>query len=238
MSSKTSAPRSYPFVIANAFTQDVFGGNPAAIVFLDPSDSDTLTQEERQKFAKGFSQPIIVFLTPTSTSTGAVVSFDVQYFTPTDEVRLCGHGTVAAIKVILDSATNSPGFGQGTRFPSFAASETHTAEFTTVGGTVISARKVVIPDEVGGEGEDWFEVVLPGGKLQKLPAEEEERVLGIINRAVGKELQVKYIGIGEPPFHQDLLIVLDESENIEQLKIDTQALVGIEFGLRSSIYGD
>ena len=229
MSSTPSTPRTYPFAIANAFTQDAFGGNPAAIVFLDPSS--TLTQEERLKFAKGFNQPVVVFLTPISASTDKpgsdVVSFDVQYFAPSYEIELCGHGTVAAIKVILDSATNLPGFGQGSRFPAFSSPKTRTVEFTTPKGIVVSARKVAIPHEASGEEEDWFEIVLPAGKLKKLSAEEEERVLGIFNRAVGKEPKVKYIGIGEPPFQHDLLIVLEENENMDQLKLDAEVLVGI-----------
>ncbi|KAF9654114.1 hypothetical protein BDM02DRAFT_27216 [Thelephora ganbajun] len=207
LSTTMSTPRSYPFAIANAFSQDAFGGNPAAIIFLDPSN--TLTQEERLKFAKGFNQPIVVFLTPTSISAKnrGVVSFDVQYFSPGFEIELCGHGTAAATKVILDSASNLPGFGQGSQFPAFSSSQTHTVEFTTVKGVVISARKLVI------EEEEWFEIVLPAGKLKELPAEEAERVLGALSRAVGKDPKVKYIGVGEPPFHNDLLIVLEESEN-------------------------
>lgn len=227
MSPATSTPRSYPFAIANAFTQDAFGGNPAAIVFLDPSN--TLTQEERLKFAKGFNQPVVVFLTPTSTSTedlGAVVSFDVQYFAPACEIELCGHGTVAAIKVILDSATDSPGFGRGTPFPAFSSPGTHTVEFITANKTVVSARKVGMTNEVSGKEEDWFEIVLPAGKLRNLPTEEEEKILGIFNRAVGRESKVKYIGIGEPPFQHDLLIVLDEDEEIEKLKLNAEVLVG------------
>jgi predicted PhzF superfamily epimerase YddE/YHI9 len=226
MSSITPTPRSYPFAIANAFTQDAFGGNPAAIVFLDPSN--TLTQEERLKFAKGFNQPVVVFLTPTSTPTdkpGAVASFDVQYFGPSCELEVCGHGAIAAIKIILDSATNSPGFGEGSQFPTFSSPETHTVEFIAAKGTVVSARKVVIPHEASGKEEEWFEIVLPAGKLENLPVEEAERVLGIFNRAVGKEPKVKYIGIGEPPFQHDLLIVLDEDENIDQLKLDAKVLV-------------
>ena len=235
--SPTPAPRSYPFAIANAFSHETFGGNPATIVFLDPSN--TLTQEERLKFAKGLNQPIVVFLTPTPTAAGkqGVVSFDVQYFVPTSEVVLCGHGTIAAMKVILESATDSPGFGQGGQFPVFSSPETHTVEFTTGTGVVISARKVVIPDEVTGEGEDWFELVLPAGKLEKLPAGEEERVLGIIARAVGKEQKVKYIGVGVPPFQRDLLVVLDESGNLEQLKVDTQVLVSVKPGSTVSSTG-
>ena len=221
----TPTPRSYPFAIANAFTQDPFGGNPATVVFLEPSN--TLTQEERLKFAKGFNQPDVAFITPNSTAAGkpGAVSFDIQYFTPTTEAPLCGHATIAAMKVILESATNSPGFGQDSKFPVLSSPDTHTTEFTTRTGVVISARKVTAPDEVGSEGGDWFEIVLPVAKLVKLPAEEEERVIGIFARAVGKELKVKYIGVGEPPLEYSILIVLDESENLEQLKVDTDILV-------------
>ena len=221
MSPTPQTPRSYPFAIANAFTQDPFGGNPATIIFLDPSN--TLTQEERLKFTKGFNQPMVVFLTPSSTSTEkpGVVSFDIQYFTSRCEIELCGHGSIAAMKVILDSATNSPGFGQGSHFPAFSSPDTHTAEFTTAAGIVISARKVVI------EEDDWFEIILPKVMVEKLSAEEEKRVLEILTRAVGRELGVKFIGRGVPPFERYLLVDLEESENLEQLKfVDIQALVG------------
>ena len=98
--------------------------------------------------------------------------FDIQYFSPNYEVELSGHGTVAAMKVILDSATNSPGIGEGSQFPAFASPETHATEFTTTKGTVVFALKVVIPHEVSGKAEEWFEIVLPAGKLKRLPAEE------------------------------------------------------------------
>lgn len=232
MSSTSPTPtRSYPFAIANAFTQDPFGGNPATVIFLDKST--TLTQEERLKFVNGFNQPMVVFLTPTSSTSVteeergpgeeavAIPSFDIQYFTSTCEVELCGHGALAAMKVILDSATDSPGFGQNSQFPAFSSSKTHTVEFTTAKGIVISARKVVI------EGEEWFEIVLPAIKVEKLPAEEEKRVLDALASAIGKEPRVKYIGKGVPPFERYLLIVLEESENLEQLRfVDIQALVG------------
>ena len=237
MPSTITAPRTYPFAIANAFTQDVFAGNPATIVFLDPSEP--LTQEERLKFAKGLNQPVVVFLTPTSASSekpGAVVSFSIRYFAPNNEYEPCGHGTIATTKVILDSATDSPGFGQGSPFPVLSSPETQVVEFTTTRGIVVSARRVLVPDEVSGKEEDWVEIVLPARKLRNLPAEEEERILGVFNRAVGKELKVKYIGVGEPPFDDNLLVVLDESENLEQLKVDASVLVGTLAGSGASAY--
>ena len=166
---------------------------------------------------------MVVFLTPTSTSAEkpGVVSFAVQYFTSDCEIELCGHGTIAATKIILDSATNSLGFGRGSQFPEFCPPGTHAVEFTTAKGVVISSRKVVIEDE------DWFEIVLPAAKLKTLTDEEEGRVVEIFTRAMGKEPGVKYIGMGEPPFQQYLLIVLEESENLEKLKfVDIKTLVG------------
>ena len=42
---------------------------------------------------------------------------------------------------------------------------------------------------------------------------------------MGKDLRVEYLGAGQPPFQDFLLIVLEESESLEQLKPDFEALV-------------
>ena len=121
------------------------------------------------KFVKGFNQPIVVFLTPID-KPGAIASFDVQYFVPTWDAWLCGHGTVAALKVILDSATNSPGFGDGSQFPMFSSPETHTVEFTNAKGVVFSARKVVIPHEVTyWQGRGLVRGLPSGGETESYP---------------------------------------------------------------------
>ena len=114
---------------------------------------------------------MVVFLTPTSTADNkpGVVSFDVQYFIPTQEVPLCGHGTIAAIKIVLDSAKNLPEFGQGSQFPAFASPEIHTVEFTTVKGLVVSAR----------HGRRGLVRNRPSSrKLRSLSGEEMGRVIG------------------------------------------------------------
>ena len=206
----STSPRSYPFATVNAFTRDPFGGNPATVIFLNLPGK--LTKEECLKFARGSGQPVVTFLVPTScpAEKPGVISFDIQYFTPRREFEPCGHGTIAAMKVVLDSATNSLDFGLGIQFPAFASPETHTVEFTTANGVVITARKVIM------EGEDWLELVLPAGKLEKLPAKEEERVLEIFTQAMGRKPRVRYFGRGEPPFQRHLLVVLEESENLGQ----------------------
>ena len=75
------------------------------------------------------------------------------------------------------------------------------------------------------EEEDWFEIVLPAAKLRSLSEEEMGRVIKALTCAVGKDPRIEYLGAGQPPFQDFLLIVLEESENLEQLKPDFEALV-------------
>lgn len=87
-------------------------------------------------------------------------------------------------------------------------------------GTVISSRRVEI------EKEDWFEIDLPAATVKTLPAEEEKRIIGVFAQAIGREPKVKYIGMGQPPFYRYILVVLEESENLEELKfVDVKILV-------------
>lgn len=83
-----------------------------------------------------------------------MASFDIRYFAPKNESGLCGHGTVAAMKVIFDSVTDSLGLGQRSPFPAFSSPETQVVEFNTVQGIVVSARRVLAHDEVSGKEED------------------------------------------------------------------------------------
>jgi PhzF family phenazine biosynthesis protein len=80
------------FQILNAFSTDVFGGNPAAIVFLDRM----LPNEILEKINDNFNQPIVVYVSSPQSDTppksgGAV--FGLRWFGPRNEMRICGHGT-------------------------------------------------------------------------------------------------------------------------------------------------
>ena len=162
-----STPRTYPFAIVNAFTQDPFARNPVTIVFLDPSKA--LTQEERLKVVAGINQPVVVFLAPTSSEKpGAVVSFDIRYFAPNRESGLCGHGTIVVMKVILDYAKIPLGFGQESPLHVFSSPETQIMEFTTAGGIVVPARRMPVPNEANGEEEDWLEIIVPARGVKTL----------------------------------------------------------------------
>ena len=90
------------FQILNAFTTDVFGGNPAVIVFLDKM----LPNEVLEKINNNFNQPIVVYVSPPTSGTlpknGCAV-FGLRWFGPRNEVHICGHGTRTSDFVLCKS---------------------------------------------------------------------------------------------------------------------------------------
>lgn len=71
----------------DAFTDKIFGGNPAGIV-ISPRN---LTEELMQNIAEEMNLSETAFVTPFSRD-----SFLVRFFTPVCEIDLCGHATIAA----------------------------------------------------------------------------------------------------------------------------------------------
>jgi PhzF family phenazine biosynthesis protein len=82
--------KSIPFYQVDAFTQTCFAGNPAAVLLPDES----LPVELMQKIAAENNLSESVFIIKNSTG------YDIRWFTPEQEVALCGHGTLAAAFVI------------------------------------------------------------------------------------------------------------------------------------------
>lgn len=77
--------------IASAFTKNHGGGNKAGVVFLD----SPLTRKQKMNLAKqlGFSETAFV-------SESENADFNLAYFTPTEEVDLCGHATIATFTIL------------------------------------------------------------------------------------------------------------------------------------------
>lgn len=74
-----------------AFTNRPFGGNPAAVVPLD----EWLDDQLMQKIAAENNLSETAFLVPTGED-----EWHIRWFTPTVEVPLCGHATLASAAVI------------------------------------------------------------------------------------------------------------------------------------------
>lgn len=83
-----------------AFTNTPEGGNPAGVVLK----TQGLQEQDMLEIAKevGFSETAFVF--PSDSA-----DFKVRFFTPAEEVDLCGHATIATFSVLLKEGIVKPG---------------------------------------------------------------------------------------------------------------------------------
>jgi PhzF family phenazine biosynthesis protein len=78
--------------IVNAFSQERFGGNPAAVIPL----LQWLSEERMQQIAAQNNLAETAFVIPEGND------FNIRWFTPTVEVDLCGHATLATAHVYFN----------------------------------------------------------------------------------------------------------------------------------------
>ena len=84
-----------PFAQVDAFTGEAFGGNPAAVCLLSaPRDAAWM-----QQVAREMNLSETAFLVQRPYAQG----FDLRWFTPTVEVDLCGHATLASAHTLWES---------------------------------------------------------------------------------------------------------------------------------------
>jgi len=81
-----------PFFVVDAFTDRPFRGNPAAVVVLD---GPYPTDEVMQSVATEFRHSETAFLSPDGPGV-----WQLRWFTPTVEIDLCGHASLAATHVL------------------------------------------------------------------------------------------------------------------------------------------
>lgn len=80
-----------PFFVVDAFTQKPFSGNPAAVCIL----SGPKTDDWLQQVAAEFNLSETAFLWHEQNN-----QWKLRWFTPTCEVKLCGHATLASAHVL------------------------------------------------------------------------------------------------------------------------------------------
>ncbi|MBK7939191.1 MAG: PhzF family phenazine biosynthesis protein [Lewinellaceae bacterium] len=85
----------YQLFQIDAFTAELFGGNPAAVVPLDtwlPDQTMQLLARENNLAETAFFVPI----------PGSPDRYHIRWFTPATEVKLCGHATLATAHAIFN----------------------------------------------------------------------------------------------------------------------------------------
>ena len=114
-----------PLIHVDAFTAQPFAGNPAAVCLLDgPREAEWM-----QALAAELNLPETAFVTAEPDG------FGLRWFTPTIEVDLCGHATLATAHVLWQERRLAP---------------EATARFHTRSGVLTAARR-----------GDWIELDFP-----------------------------------------------------------------------------
>ena len=88
----------YPIYQVDAFAIKPFKGNPAAVVLLEESRNEQWMQEVAQEF--NLSET--AFLRPKGPD------YELRWFTPTTEVDLCGHATIASAHILYEFGFYDP----------------------------------------------------------------------------------------------------------------------------------
>jgi len=83
------------FLIVDAFTDTLFGGNPAGVVIL-PAGADYPSDEICVKTAAELRYSETAFIKAIAPD-----EFKIRYFTPAAEVDLCGHATIGSFSALL-----------------------------------------------------------------------------------------------------------------------------------------
>ena len=76
----------------HAFTDRLFAGNPAGVCLLN----EPLSDELMQKIARENNLPATAFVVDRG------ASFDLRWFSPTVQLEVCGHGTLASGHVLYE----------------------------------------------------------------------------------------------------------------------------------------
>lgn len=145
-------------VIADAFTDRPFEGNPAAVCVIDGPRGERWMQLVAREM--NYSETAFLHREPASDASEGPV-YRLRWFTPVAEVDLCGHATLASAHVLWEEGHLAPG---------------ERARFHTRSGLLTAAR----------EG-DWIWLDFPAEPPAPTPAPADlARALGAAPVWVGK----------------------------------------------------
>lgn len=178
-----------PFYVVTAFTTNPYGGNPAAVVFVD----DLQDGRFLHNIAKNFNQPMTTFLRRVTTDNDHTesASFEVRWFTGGGELPLCGHATIAASGLM------------------FFAPELHLTQLKNI--TYKTARGLVLTAQKAGNS---VQLSLAATGIEELPSAESARLRGILTRAFGKEVDLRFAGRGFGVFAKYLLLEIGVGDDL------------------------
>ncbi|PHT73244.1 hypothetical protein T459_24029 [Capsicum annuum] len=121
------------YFVVDAFTNTAFKGNQAAVCLLEEDKDDKWLQS----VAAEFNISETCYLTPLTESTMTNPRFRIRWFTPVDEVEICGHATLAAAHILF----------------AYGLVKSDTVEFLSRSGILIAKR--VLETKALNSQDDW-----------------------------------------------------------------------------------
>jgi trans-2,3-dihydro-3-hydroxyanthranilate isomerase len=187
----------YPYVLADAFTDRPLGGNPCAVIFdADPLDAPTM-----QAIAREMNLSETAFVRRS-----AVADVGARYFTPVEEIPLAGHPTIATIVALVDAGRIA-----------LAGDVTHLSLDLPAG---------VIPIAIHAEGGQARRVVMSQLAPRFLAVYDPEDVLpafGLRAEDVMPGAPVQTVSTGTP----QLMIPLRDHAALRRARVDVTAFVAL-----------
>lgn len=184
------------FYLVDAFTDKVFAGNPAAIVFLT-SESQFENDEWLLNVSKEFNKPATTFLFPNKAANPGTISYHIKWFTSTHRIPLCGHGTLSASHVLFTQNPNA-----------------QVVEFDAGPGGPLKGLRY---------GNGQIELEFPSYDLVEI---EDVNIKESLKGAFPGSIKIKYIGRGATGGLKDLIVVeVEDHYPLKGAKIITNSLV-------------
>ena len=190
----------------DSFTKEKFSGNPAGVI----TNADGLTTEEMQKIARELNNSETAFIFQSSED---IYDVEVRFFTPTSEVPICGHATIAA---------------------HYACAIENHMETTRI---YQKTGAGILPVDIL-KGNDDYRIVMTQGKIEFgeiLQGETLDSILSALNlrhEALLENYPVQIVSTG----HSKVLIGIKSREKLNHLEPDSNRLAEISKKIQCNGY--
>lgn len=189
--------RKYKIFQVDAFTKEKFRGNPAGVF----PNGDGLTDDEMQQIARELNNSETAFL---FTSDEPGVDVRIRYFTPTIEVPICGHATIAAHYI--------------------RAKLNHLDSQTVYQKTNIG----ILPVDIEKEEDDYLITMTQGTVEINPPLPQEDsaliiQALGLSAADLASDCPIQIVGTG----HSKIMVGIKSREKLNDLSPNLSKLIGL-----------
>ncbi|KAH0978438.1 hypothetical protein GBA52_028157 [Prunus armeniaca] len=194
------AKKPVKYSVVDAFTESAFKGNPAAVCLLEEDRDD----QWLQAVASEFNLSVTCYLTRVTDSTStSAPRFGLRWFTPSNEVELCGHATLAAAYTLFKSGLINSNF----------------IEFATLSGILTAKRVPHVKKANGsnniqnGEAQNsyFIELNFPAAPSYEFNSSEVSLISEALDGA-------SMVDIRKTHFTDDLLVVLPSAKAVVDLQ--------------------